>query len=180
MNRFLNAILFIGFFVLFGAVGCAKKAVPVKSVEKEITDYSDDLSKYRISQKSPTHKKPSKGEDMVQNKALVSEHDISSRLNIVLDTISSRNKALGYLSGYTILVYSGASRIEADRIINKLFDIVGAENEPLLQYNLPNFFVKIGQYHEQIEAQQLYLEIRPYYPDATIVPEKFKVNEPKE
>ncbi len=181
MNRIVGNILLIGVVVLCGAVGCAKKAVPVKSTENVAVDYSDDLSKYRINQEVPKTTNYSEGQEVLKNEAILTEDDISAELNVVLDSIATKNKALGYMPGYTILVYSGTSRTEADRIRNKLFDIVGAQNVPPLQYVLPTYFVKIGQFHEQIEAQPLYLEIRSYYPNSTIVPEKFEVeDEPKE
>jgi hypothetical protein len=177
MNRIVGNILLIMVFVFCGAVGCTKKAVPVKSTEKVVIDYSDDLSKYRKNLEAPKDANYSEGQEVLKNEALVTEEDISAELNVVLDSITSKNKALGYLPGYTILVYSGTSRTEADRIRNRLFDIVGAQNVPPLQYILPTYFVKIGRFHEQIEAQPLYLDIRSYYPNSTIVPEKFEVED---
>jgi hypothetical protein len=181
MNRIFGNILLIVIFVLCGAVGCAKKTVPVKSTDKIAVDYSDDLSKYRIEQDAPKAPNYNEGQEVLKNEALLTEEDISAELNVILDSIAAKNMALGYLPGYTILVYSGTSRTEADRIRNKLFSIMGAQNVPPLQYILPTYFVKIGRFHEQIEAQPLYLDIRSYYPNATIVPEKFEVeDEPKE
>ena len=177
MNRILTTILLVTIFILFGAVGCAKKSVPVKSTENVVTDYSDDLSKYRMRHEAPKSTDNSESQEVLKNEALVSENDISAELNIVLDSISAKNKVLGFLPGYTILVYSGNSRTEADRVRNRLFDIAGDQDIRDLQYELPTYFVKVGQYHEQIEAQKLYLEIRLYYPDATIVPEKFELKD---
>lgn len=181
MNRIVGNILLVVIFVFCGAVGCAKKTVPVKSTDKVAVDYSDDLSKYRVKQEAPQEPNYIDGQAAIKNEALLTEGDMSAELNVVLDSIAAKNKALGYLPGYTILVYSGTSRTEADRIRNKLFSIVGAQNVPPLQYVLPTYFVKIGRFHEQIEAQPLYLNIRSYYPNSTIVPEKFEVeDEPKE
>jgi len=174
MNRIFGSILFVLVFILFGAIGCTKKAAPVKSTEKIATDYSDDLSKYRMRREALEVNNYSEGQETIQNEAITSEKDISSKLNIVLDSITSKNKALGYLQGYTILVYTGTSRTEADRVRNKLFDIVSDQDVPTLQHVLPTYFVKIGQFHEQIEGQSLYLKIRDHFPNSTIVPEKFQ------
>ncbi len=176
MARILNTILFISLAFLLGAASCNKKAIPVKS-NVQVTDLSDDLSKYRPKYEAPKDALNSDGQEVIQNEPLVSEYDISEKLNVVLDTVAARNKVLGLLQGYTILVYSGNSRTEADRIRNRLYDIAGGEQVPPLQYVLPTYFVKIGQFHEQIEAQPLYLKIRSYYPDATIVPEKFEAKQ---
>lgn len=177
MNRFFGYILLVGVIVFYGTVGCAEKTVLIKSTEVIDVDYSDDLSQYRIQQDSPKDPNYTEGQEVIKNQALFTEDDISAELNVVLDSIASKNKALGYLPGYTILVYSGTSRTEADRIRNRLFEIAGDQNVRDLQYVLPTYFVKVGQFHEQIEAQPLYLNIRSYYPNSTIVPEKFVVQD---
>ena len=177
MNRIFGNILLAVVVVFYGTIGCAEKTVLVKSTEVIDVEYSDDLSKYRIQQEMPESTNYTEGQEVLKNTALLTEDDISAELNVVLDSIAAKNKALGYLPGYTILVHSGTSRTEADRIRNKLFGIVGDENVPELQHILPTYFVKIGRFHEQIEAQPLYLKIRSYYPNSTIVPEKFIVQD---
>ena len=174
MNRFFNTILVSSLFILLGAASCNKKAIPVKSDER-VTDFSDDLSRYRPKVEAPMELNITESQSVLANGALVSANDISDKINVVLDTISVRNKRRGYVEGYTILVYSGTSRAEAERVRNRLYDIVGIDNVRDLQYVLPTYFVKTGKFFEQIEGQTSYLKIRSYYPNATIVPEKFVV-----
>ena len=176
MIRFLKSILFCSLFILLGAASCNKKAVPVKSAASSV-EFEDDLSKYRPEYETIKDQGSTEAREVIKNSPITSDFDISEKLNVVLDSITIKNRRLGYRSGYTILVYSGTSRIEADRIRNQLYDIAVGEEVPPLQYELPTYFVKIGQFHEQIEGQPLYLKIRSFYPDAAIVPEKFKVKD---
>ncbi|GAB5525975.1 MAG: hypothetical protein Roseis2KO_38470 [Roseivirga sp.] len=172
MNRFIYSLGLITFCILLGAAGCSKKTIPQKSTD-EIIDYTDDLSAYRPSVPA-LEQGASEVNDIIQNDSLKSAHDISGKLNVLLDTIRQRNFDSGELAGYTILVYSGTNETEAGRIRNRLYDIV-PDLEARVRYSLPTYFVKIGRFYQQVEAQPLYLEIRKHYPDATIVPDKFPI-----
>lgn len=143
----------------------------VESTDVDLS-YSDDLSKYR-----PVLEVEGSDVDATlieKNQAITSTYDISSKMDRVLDTLVTRNNRLATLSGFTILVYSGNSEVEAGRVRNRLYDILPTM-ESQLQYKLPTYFVKVGQFYQQIEAQPLYEKIKKYYPNATVVPEKFKL-----
>ena len=173
MNRILYSLGVIVLGIALGAASCNPKAVPQKGKNDEFTDFTDDLSKYRP-QVPKTEQNQGQGDEIIQNDSLKSPFDISAQLNVLLDTIRQRNFDNGALEGYTILVYSGTSETEAGRVRNRLYDIV-PELESRVKYTLPTYFVKIGRFYQQIEAQPLYLKIRRHYPDATIVPDKFPI-----
>lgn len=167
-----NTLLTLAVVLL--SVGCTNQAIPKKDVKGDDVDlsYSDDLSKYR-----PTVKVQSKEGDTIKvlnNQAIRSNYEISDKMDAVMDSIAVRNDTLATLSGYTIMVYSGTNEVEAGRIRNRLFDILPAM-EAQIQYKLPTYFVKIGEFYQQIEAQPLYEKIKKYYPTATVVPEQFKL-----
>ena len=170
--RSLSALL-----TLLLLASCTSSGIPKRDKASEATDeidfsYSDDLSKYRPSvEKVETDNETTEVEE---NEAITSTYDISTKMNGVLDSLISRNNKLASLSGYTLLVYSGNSEVEAGRVRNRLYDIM-PDMEAQLQYKLPTYFVKIGQFYQQIEAQPLYEKIKKYYPNATVVPEKFKL-----
>ena len=172
MNKFVSHTLLLA--VVLMMVGCTNQAIPKKDMEGDNVDlsYSDDLSKYR-----PTVETKSDLIDTIQtvkNEAIRSSYEISGKMDAVMDSIIVRNDSLATLSGYTIMVYSGTNQVEAGRIRNRLFDILPAM-EAQIQYKLPTYFVKIGEFYQQIEAQPLYEKIRKYYPAATVVPEQFKL-----
>ncbi|MGW8122820.1 hypothetical protein ACV07N_09170 [Roseivirga echinicomitans] len=173
MNKFASHILLL-LAVAVLTVGCSDKAIPKKDMQGDAVDfsYSDDLSKYRP--KDEAKEDVLDNEAVMKNTAIKSSFEVSSRMNAVMDSISVRNNKVATLSGYTIMVYSGTNEVEAGRIRNRLFDIL-PEMDAQIQYKLPTYFVKIGEFYQQIEAQPLYEKIRRYYPAATVVPEQFKL-----
>jgi len=174
MNRFIYSLGMITLCIVLGAAGCAKKSIPQKTAEIPL-DYTDDLSKYRpVVTMSDTDINQG-ANAIINNDSLRSPHDISKQLNVVLDTIRQRNFDAGELKGYTILVYSGTNETEAGRIRNNLYDLV-PDLVPSVTYALPTYFVKIGRFYQQVEAQSLYQEVKKSFPDATVVPDKFPIN----
>lgn len=172
MIKSIGNIVLLCALVAIGLWSCSPQSVPQKN---EVIDYSfsDDLSKYR-----PVFEEETKGEQqeqkVIENEALKLPHDISMELNAVIDSMMVKNDSIRMADGYTILVYSGNDEIQAGRVRNRLFDLV-PELEAKFSYKLPTYFVKVGQFYQQIEAQPLYQKIRNYYPTASIVPEKFPI-----
>lgn len=173
MNRLVQSFGLVMLCIVFGAASCNPKSVPQKSTD-QLIDYSDDLSQYRPEVPDVNASQGGETNDVIQNDSVKSVYDLSSRLDVVLDTLRQRNFDSGELEGYTILVYSGTSRTEAGRVRNSLYDLVPG-TDSRVKYSLPTYFVKIGQFYQQIEAQPLYLKVRKFYPDATIVPDKFPI-----
>ncbi len=175
MNRLLMNILILIALVFLGSAGCASKSIPQKTVAKEESlNLNDDFSKYRPKVDVVQNKTGSQDEILIQNEAIESPFDLDDRLQAITDSMVARNDTIRMIDGFTILVYSGNNEIEAGRVRNRLFDIV-PELETRFSYKLPTYFVKVGQFYQQIEAQPLYKKIRGYYPTSSIVPEKFKI-----
>ncbi|MCO6358933.1 hypothetical protein [Roseivirga pacifica] len=167
-------------FALIGAmllaVGCAGPSVPQKTTTtKADLNYSDDLKKYRPEVTVNTTQVTAT-EKVIDNEPLQTSFDLKDELQAVIDTMVVRNDTIREYSGYTILVYSGNNEIEAGRVRNRLFDIV-PELEAKFSYKLPTYFVKVGEFFQQVEAQPLYRKIREHYPTASIVPDKFSIEE---
>lgn len=173
MSRFIQSMALVALAVFLGAAGCSQKTVPQKS-EDQVIDFTEDLSQYRPEVTAQPSDQANGENEIIKNDSLKSPYDISTQLNTLLDTLRQRNFESGLLEGFTILVYSGTNETEAGRIRNRLYDIV-PDLEAQVKYTLPTYFVKIGRFYQQIEAQPLYLKIREYYPDATVVPEKFPI-----
>lgn len=156
--------------LLFGMWACAPQTI---TQQKQVVDYSyqDDISQY-LPEIESQEKAEKDSDQIIQNQALSVSFDASSKLNGVMDSMLVRNDSIRLIDGYTILVYSGNDEIQAGRVRNRLFDLVPDE-EAEFSYKLPTYFVKVGQFFQQIEAQPLYKKIAQYYPTASIVPEKF-------
>lgn len=172
MNKSIGNIVLLSALVAVVVWSCNPQTVPQKN---EVIDYSyeDDLSQYR-----PVFQEDKESEQqeqkVIENEALKVPHDISLELNAVIDSMMVKNDSIRLADGYTILVYSGNDEIQAGRVRNRLFDLV-PEWDAKFSYKLPTYFVKVGQFYQQIEAQSLYRKIRNYYPTASIVPEKFPI-----
>lgn len=172
MSKSIQNVFLVLLVAALGFLGCSPQSVPQKSQEIDYS-YSDDLSKYR-----PTYQEETKVEQesqkVIQNEPLKVSFDISEQLNAVIDSMLVKNDSIRLADGYTILVYSGNDELQAGRVRNRLFDLV-PEWEAKFSYKLPTYFVKVGQFYQQIEAQSLYRKIRNYYPTASIVPDKFPI-----
>lgn len=153
-----------------GIWACAPQTI---TQQKQVIDYSyqDDISQY-LPEIESQEKAEKDSDQIIQNQALSVSFDARSKLNAVMDSMLVRNDSIRLIDGYTILVYSGNDEIQAGRVRNRLFDLVPDE-EAQFSYKLPTYFVKVGQFFQQIEAQPLYKKITQYYPTASIVPEKF-------
>ena len=177
MNNSRSSFVWMSLMVLVTSLilGCSPKVAAQKGGSTEDMNLDEDLKKYRVQYPRKTDTIPlALKQEAVQNAPVSDPNDISDKLVVVLDTIASRNYESGYMQGYTIMVYSGTSERDAGRVRNRLYDIV-PDMEGKIQYVLPTYFVKIGKFHQQVEAQPLYMKIRNYYPGATIVPEKFPI-----
>ncbi|MFY0594162.1 hypothetical protein [Roseivirga sp.] len=177
MNKvFLNIVLVL-LVVGLGSAGCSKASIPQKTAKQAVDlSYSEDLSQYNPQVESIEVESNAEEQKIIQNKPLVSRFDISDSLNKLLDSVRVGNDSIRMVSGFTVLVYSGNDQTEAGRVRNRLFDIV-PDMDARFSYKLPTYFVKVGQFYQQVEAQTLYRKIRSYYPTASIVPDKFPIEQ---
>lgn len=172
MNKPLLNITLLLLVLALGFLSCTPQSVPQKT---EVIDYTyeDDLTKYRPLFKDESEE-AGREQSVIANDPLKISFDITEQLNAVADSMLVKNDSIRTIDGYTILVYSGNNELQAGRVRNRLFDLV-PEWEAKFSYKLPTYFVKVGQFYQQIEAQALYKKIRSYYPTASIVPEKFPI-----
>lgn len=175
MNRIVLNIILTLLVIGLGSAGCAKATVPQKTEVVDLS-HSDDLSKYNPQVELNNQDEGVKTADTIHNEPLQTRFDISEKLNSLLDSVRVGNDTVRMINGFTVLVYSGNNQTEAGRVRNRLFDIV-PEMNARFSYKLPTYFVKVGQFYQQVEAQSLYRKIRTYYPTASIVPDKFPIEQ---
>lgn len=98
---------------------------------------------------------------------------IDSDLSIAVQRLISQNEAEMYISGFTILVYSGVDREEAFNTRNTLYsdypDIM-----TFMQYQQPRYLVKVGRYINRIEALAWYEKVNDEFPSARIIQDRFE------
>ncbi len=175
MNRFVLNIVLVLLVIGLGAAGCAKSSVPQKTEVLDLS-FSEDLSQYNPKVAPLATSLGEESTETIQNDPLETQFDISNQLDALIDSMRVGNDSIRMMDGYTVLVYSGNNGTEAGRVRNRLFDIV-PDMTARYTYKLPTYFVKVGQFFQQVEAQSLYRKIREYYPTASIVPDKFPIEE---
>lgn len=102
-----------------------------------------------------------------------SVQSVDADLASVQQRFAEKNKAEAYLSGYTVLVFSGIDRNQAFKTQDDLrmyFPDLAAE----MQYQQPRYLVKIGQYTYKIEAQKVFSQIKEQFPSARIIQDRFQ------
>jgi hypothetical protein len=174
-------------FVLLGlyASCCAPGGTASKSAGGYRVAYEEDLSVYRNAQEfkqadetpgeEPAGELP---EDNIRTPELntpASAADISDELQAVLDSVALKNKSIKTVSGYTILVYSGASRDGANQAKRRVYNVL-PEAQPELKYIQPNYKVQVGEFIDRLEAQRTFAMLKSEFPSAQIVPERIRIN----
>lgn len=172
MSKLYGHMVLMIVLSFLGLLSCAPTSVPQNS---QVVDYSyaDDLSKYRPLFVAEDTQRVVANE-VLDNQPMNVPFDITDKLNTIIDSMVVKNDRVKLIDGYTIMVYSGNDELQAGRVRNRLFDLV-PEWDAQFSYKLPTYFVKIGRFYQQIEAQPLYRKIRAYYPSASIVPDKFPI-----
>lgn len=135
--------------------------------------YTEDLSVYRPVFEEPKAPTAPTGEprkkDVVEPRFTVNES-----LHVVLDSIDSFNLARKVVDGYTIQIYSGQKREDA-LSTKKTIDQALPELKAEMTYVQPTFRIKAGKYFTQLDAQQDYVAVKRYFPNAILVPDKFQL-----
>lgn len=170
MNKLL--ILFVGALM----IACSQGSVPGGS---SAGSYSEDLAYLRpgvpdipdtlLSETKAT----SSGSEDYNN--ITPSHDVTAKLDGILNEIDALRSDVEYLDGYTVLVYSGTDSEKAHLAKGKVFTII-PEAKPELKYDEPNFRVKVGKYYTRLEAQKTFGQLKEKFPNAVIIPERIEIN----
>ncbi len=172
MQTRLFIILIISGIVI-GQFNCAPRAAKSK---KAVT-YNEDLSGYRPpdSRTDETEVLENDSNQPDNNPYVPPEHDITRQLDIVLNE-RVENSPDKPIMIYTIQVYTGRSREEANEIRMKVFDVM-PDVDPLLVYNKLRFKVQIGRYFDRVSAYKTFKTLKEYFPGAMLVPETVSVDD---
>ncbi len=153
----------VGFLLLMYA--CGPKTVPVSTEEEYHEDLSStlpEIGKY----KSPVQEKERIEKASFQEPYM----DITTKLDIVLDTIAGINKDIPKVQ-YTVLVHNSNSRQAADEARKNVFRVMPDAN-PIMQFISPSYRIKVGNYNNKIEAYKTLVKLKDMFPNAVIVPEQ--------
>jgi hypothetical protein len=98
---------------------------------------------------------------------------VNRQVEAVLDSIDRLNALRKFVSGFTIQIYSGQNREDANNAKKKLNDVVDMRAD--LQYVQPKFRVKVGSYFTPLEAQKDLIFLKRFFPNAILVPETIQI-----
>lgn len=141
--------------------------------------YSEDLSVWRPETKVETEKIDTAAthpEQRVRPTGFVdARFAVNDQINTVLDSIHEQNISKGYVDGYTIQVHSGTKREDALNVKKKMTQSL-PDLASEVEYRQPNFRVRSGRYLTRLEAQQDYLEVKRYFPNAIVIPDRIEIH----
>lgn len=157
----------------FLAFGCA--STRTTSSAASTGKYTEDLSVWRPeTKKTIDSAKTTAPERIRKNQYVPARFAVNQQLDAILDSIHSQNLERGFVDGYTIQVYSGARREDALNIRRKLSQSL-PDLESDVEYKQPNFRVLSGKYYTRLEAQQDYLAVKSYFPNAIVIPDRVPI-----
>lgn len=139
------------------------------------TSYREDLSVHRLDYatlEEPASNADKFAEIPISGK-IEPQSDITEDLDIKLAEIAQNNKNK-VISGYTILVYSGPSRDQANNAKDMIYRLL-PNSRPQIQYVQPYYKVKVGKFIERLEAQKDFITLKKEFSSAMIAPEKFTI-----
>ena len=169
--------LFIILMGLLAAAGC-KSTVTTSGTGAGAGRYSEDLSVWRPlaeDDKQDTVKSPITTQERIRtNRYVEARYAVTDQVDTVLDSIYDQNLSKGFIDGYTIQVYSGIKREDALNVKKKMTQSL-PDLESDVQYRQPNFRVRTGKYLSRLEAQQHYLAVKKYFPNAIVIPDRIEL-----
>jgi hypothetical protein len=98
---------------------------------------------------------------------------VNAKVDAVLDSIDRLNLLRRYTSGFTIQIYSGQNKEEANNAKKRLTDFLDMKAD--LQYIQPKFRVKVGAYFTALDAQKDLVLLKRFFPNAILVPETIPI-----
>ena len=150
-------------------LACSPKVVQKASEE----DYYEDLSKLR-----PNIGAVETRDNTVNNSLNTSVSPIfhiRGEMDSVLSIVTNKNKERGYVNGYTIKVFSGNDRDQANEVRANVIHLAGEFEEglePFMKFYQPNYIINLGKFHSQLDALKTFNFIKEHYPSAIIVPDR--------
>lgn len=160
------------FFLVFTTLvyGCAPTVTRQTSTKK----YEEDLSIHRPEIPESSEVIAAQIENPINSVPYVEPtHHLNTELDSVLQIMVQKNIEVGYLAGFSIQIYSGRSREEANRAKKTVDGLLDEFAE--VYYDQPVFRVKVGHYLSKLEAEKSFRTLKPYFPQALVLPERIPI-----
>ncbi|MBC5774052.1 sporulation protein [Pontibacter sp. KCTC 32443] len=166
MNRIINLILSL-VILLSSACASSTASTTDKTVKSGGKDkVVEDLSVYRP--------KYNTTEEAAAAARIEPTNHVNRKVAVLMDTVASVNKNIKYAQGYRILAYNGSERQTVMNLRKSIARRV-PEVKDYLTYNQPNFRLKVGDFFNRVEAQQVLNQISDLIPNAQIVQDQINI-----
>ena len=151
-------LTFISILSLFFVLSCVNQKISISS-NNDSRKYFEDLSFIRESENVSNS---TNDENIVDKK---NNLGIDIELDSILKIIKSEVDEEIFTDGYTIQIYLGDKREEAENTVEKLF-----EYDSLIKSNTiftqPNYRVKTGTFEDRFKANYEYKKLKKTFPNA--------------
>ncbi|PIB36668.1 hypothetical protein BFP72_15285 [Reichenbachiella sp. 5M10] len=171
----------INFKIVFPIITIAtllQFCAPTASTSTSNSSYSEDLSIYR-NDYSRTDSIDVTETQTIEEPVLVASaptHDIHQDLDSVTNIIIDSRKAINYVDGFTIQIYSGNSREQANSYKSRVYNLLD-DQSPKVIYDQPNYKVRVGKYYSKLEANHDFKILKESFSRAVLIPAKIEIQE---
>ena len=161
-------LTFISILSLFFVLSCVNQKISISS-NNDSRKYFEDLSFIRESENVSNS---TNDENIVDKK---NNLGIDIELDSILKIIKSEVDEEIFTDGYTIQIYLGDKREEAENTVEKLFEYDSLVKSNTI-FTQPNYRVKTGTFEDRFKANFEFKKLKKTFPNAIIIPEKIKIN----
>lgn len=168
----------VNFFFIMGILTAMSCASPGSVAKTGGEDYYEDLSEYRpdYSAALDTMEMSAAAKIEEENINVDPQYHVTNNINMLLDSIKILKSDINHVEGFTIQVYTGISKEQANEAKAKVYTTL-PDSRPNIIYNQPSFKVKVGKFYTRREAQDTFAELKRVFPAAIILPERIPIGE---
>ncbi len=153
---------------------------PTKNIStQKANTYEENVSALRINYADSLRGRDASAtasvEQPLSSGPVITRYAITDDMAEYLEERSELNAATNSYQGYTLQVYTGGSRDEANRAKQQVYTAL-PNARPAISYNSSIYRVRIGEYVDRLSAQEDYAKLKEEFPYVLLVPQKFKVN----
>ncbi len=166
-----NVRTFISIVSLIVLSSCAAMSQKHKAEKDE---YYEDLSVVRPIFINPDTLTGNKTTTPKITGPLTFPNDVSKIVNARADSISELNKKSTTVQGFRILIYTGSSSDESQKVKQLVYSF-DSDLNVYTQYKQPSFRVKVGDFTNRVEANYILNDLKKNFPNAMIVPDQINL-----
>jgi hypothetical protein len=133
------------------ALAAVASCTPKLATKSTVEEYDEDLSAFRPTIEAGTKDGMSQEVNEFDRGTYVPPtNDINDEMAMAMDSIIYYNREKAYTT-YTIQVYIGRSREEANKVREQVYRVM-PEEKPTLGYKQPSWKVTVGEYPDHVDA----------------------------